>query len=179
MKIYIAYGSTDGQTAKICEFVKNELVQSGYDVCLNDAKHASDLEDFDLFVIGASVHLGNYQKSVRNLIRKYNHVLNERPSAFLSVSLTAAGSNEKDLAELDKITKDFLSKTSWNPLYTLQVAGALRYSQYNFLTKFIMKRIARKSGGGTDTSRDYEYTDWDQLKKFSHSFVKDHEFAFN
>jgi len=36
-----------------------------------------------------------------------------------------------------------------------------------------MKRIARKSGGDTDTSRDYEYTDWAAVDDFAQRFVTD------
>jgi menaquinone-dependent protoporphyrinogen oxidase len=33
-----------------------------------------------------------------------------------------------------------------------------------------MKRIASASGGDTDTSRDYEYTDWKDLRDFVDRF---------
>ena len=39
------------------------------------------------------------------------------------------------------------------------------YSKYNFLVRFFMRRIAQKEGGDTDTSRDYEYTDWEALDR--------------
>jgi menaquinone-dependent protoporphyrinogen oxidase len=35
-----------------------------------------------------------------------------------------------------------------------------------------MKRIARKSGGSTDTSRDHDYTDWAALDLFVQEFVE-------
>ena len=38
--------------------------------------------------------------------------------------------------------------------------------RYNFLIRFVMKRIARKAGAPTDTSRDYEFTDWSTLDAF-------------
>jgi menaquinone-dependent protoporphyrinogen oxidase len=46
------------------------------------------------------------------------------------------------------------------------VAGTLAYSRYNFIIRFVMKRIARKNGAPTDTSRDYELTDWAALDRF-------------
>jgi menaquinone-dependent protoporphyrinogen oxidase len=48
----------------------------------------------------------------------------------------------------------------------LPVAGALAYSRYNFIIRFVMKQIARKAGAPTDTSRDYELTDWPTLDRF-------------
>jgi menaquinone-dependent protoporphyrinogen IX oxidase len=43
-----------------------------------------------------------------------------------------------------------------------------------FLKRWIMKRIAQKAGGGTDTSKDYEYTDWQALDKFARDFIQQH-----
>jgi len=60
----------------------------------------------------------------------------------------------------------FEKETGWRPGHVLAVAGALAYSQYNFIIRFVMKRIARKAGAPTDTSRDYELTDWSALDAF-------------
>jgi len=53
------------------------------------------------------------------------------------------------------------------------IAGALLYTKYNFIVRFIMKRIARQAGAATDTSKDYEYTDWAALSRFIDEFVKE------
>ena len=45
------------------------------------------------------------------------------------------------------------------------------YSRYGTLERFVMKRIAKRAGGGTDTSRDYEYTDWDEVASFATAFA--------
>jgi len=37
----------------------------------------------------------------------------------------------------------------------------------------VMKWIAGKAGGSTDTSRDHEYTDWDALGRFAAEFAAD------
>lgn len=54
--------------------------------------------------------------------------------------------------------------------YQRAVKGALPYTRYNWLKK-IMKRIVSKAGGDTDTTRDYEYTDWDDLRVFAREFA--------
>ena len=60
----------------------------------------------------------------------------------------------------------FLGDTGWHPCRTHAVAGALVYSKYNFVMRYIMRRIARRAGGDTDTSKDYVYTDWKRLDEF-------------
>ena len=55
---------------------------------------------------------------------------------------------------------------------TATFAGAIKYTQYGFITRWIMRRIAKKEGGDTDTSRDHEYTDWVQVTRFAEKFLK-------
>jgi menaquinone-dependent protoporphyrinogen oxidase len=54
---------------------------------------------------------------------------------------------------------------------TTQIAGALKYTQYDFFKRLIMKMIAKREGQTTDTSKDYEYTDWNAVKKFTLEFA--------
>jgi len=65
----------------------------------------------------------------------------------------------------------FLADTGWHPLITKAVAGALTYSKYNFVLRRIMKWISRNEGGDTDTSRDYDYTDWKDLDELVADFT--------
>ena len=52
------------------------------------------------------------------------------------------------------------------------IAGALMYSKYALPIKWIMQRIAKKSGEDTDTSKDYEYTDWSQVQRYAANLVE-------
>ena len=51
------------------------------------------------------------------------------------------------------------------------VAGALPYTRYSPLTRWMMRRIVAKAKGDTDTSRDYEYTDWEAVRRFAGEFA--------
>ena len=61
----------------------------------------------------------------------------------------------------------FTADTGWTPARIATVAGRLAYTQYNWLVRLMMRRIARKEGGATDTSRDHEYTDWAQVERLA------------
>ncbi len=71
------------------------------------------------------------------------------------------------------IVDKFVAETGWRPRRIELVAGALPYTQYNFLVRFVMRRISKAEGGDTDTSRDYEYTDWAAVDRFAVEFVED------
>jgi len=177
MKLLIVYGTTEGQTRKICEFLRDEAKKNGHEVTLNDSTETHlHPKGFDAVIIGTSIHAEKFQDSVSHYVEENHEALNKIPGVFMVVSLTAATNEPESWKELEEITQHFLNRTGWHPEYVEQVAGALRYTKYNFLKKFIMRMIAQKQGGDVDTSRDYEYTDWDKvgriLKKLEKSVME-------
>ena len=121
---------------------------------------------YDFVLIGASVHMHKYQSAVLHYVKDNNEALNKMPSGFFSVSMATASGDAESLKERDEVTAVFLKGTGWKPAYIEQVAGALLYTQYDFFKKLIMRVIAKRHGESTDTSTDYEYTDWEKLKLF-------------
>ena len=118
------------------------------------------------------MHGGRYQRAVRRWVQAHVGALARTPTAFVSVSL---GVLQRD-AEVQKsvlaIEQRFLAETEWHPSITKRVAGALVYTRYNWLKRFVMKQIAAKAGGDTDTSRDHEYTDWADVRAFAGAFAR-------
>ena len=50
-------------------------------------------------------------------------------------------------------------------------AGALQYTKYGWITRRVMKSISAKEGRDTDTTRDFEYTDWDAVEEFARAVL--------
>jgi menaquinone-dependent protoporphyrinogen oxidase len=67
----------------------------------------------------------------------------------------------------------FYEQTGWHPQRVKPIAGALLYTKYSIILRFVMKRIAKQAGAATDTSKDYEYTDWAALSRFIDEFVEE------
>jgi menaquinone-dependent protoporphyrinogen oxidase len=173
MKLLIVFGTTEGQTLKICEFLRDEALKNQHKVVLHDAGSGELFPDgFDAVIIASSLHAQHYHDDVISYVKEHADALNKLPSNFISVSLTAAGDDAEKLKELESITANFLHDTGWQPDYVDQVAGALRYTKYNFLKKIIMRMIAQRSGGDTDTSKDHEYTDWEHVRRILHKLER-------
>ena len=173
MRLLIVYGTTEGQTRKICQFLKEEAEKLHHTVDICDATDNpfSPSTNFDAIIIAASVHMHKYQSAIHHYVKDHHEILNKIPSAFVSVSLTAASDDQESWQELEELTAEFLKHSGWQPRHVTQVAGALRYSKYDFFKKFIMRMIAKKESGDTDTSHDYEYTDWGEVKAFLHKVL--------
>ena len=170
-RILVLFGTTEGQTAKIAQALAHAIRAEGADVDVIDADtHSPAPEPYAGVVVAASVHAGRYQRSVRRWVRTHAWALHNRETAFVSVCLGILEHEPETDRELQAIQERFLSETGWRPSVTKVVAGALPYTKYNWLKRAIMKRIVRKAGGDTDTSRDYEYTDWHDVRRFGTAF---------
>ncbi len=172
--ILIVYGTTEGQTRKIAEFIADNLKARGVEFDLVDSATASAKLTQPVYVAAiacGSLHQHRFQAALVHFVRENKAWLDGIPTAFVAVSLAAAMKDEQDRAELQRVVETFYRDIGWTPGMTRHVAGALRYSQYDYFKRLIMKLIAKRQGGDTDTSRDHEYTDWDDLRHFVEEFV--------
>jgi menaquinone-dependent protoporphyrinogen oxidase len=173
-KIYIVYGTTEGQTARIAEYIADVIRDHGYEAHTVDIKEARDTvpEGYDGVIVGASIHMGKHDKHVADFVQKNRDTLERLPSVFFSVSLAAHGDTE----EAESYVEQFEQETGWRPVKVAQFGGALLYTKYGFVKRHLMKKIARDKPGdlGTDTSRDYVYTEWDGVRRFTEDFLTEH-----
>jgi menaquinone-dependent protoporphyrinogen oxidase len=175
-RFLVLYGTTEGQTRKIAMAIGNTLRTRAADVdVVNAAAARSDLapKDYTAVIIAASVHVGGYQRAVRRWVKTHARALNEMPTAFVSVCLGVLERNPKTDQDLSRIANGFFVATGWKPTNFKVVAGALPYTKYNWLKRWMMRRIVAKAHGDTDTTRDFEYTDWNDLRAFAIGFHQD------
>ncbi|HSE09353.1 MAG TPA: flavodoxin domain-containing protein [Nocardioidaceae bacterium] len=168
--IYIPYGSTEGQTAKIAEYIADVVRARGHEAVPVDVKAAGSVPaGCDGVIVGASIHMAKHDKRMVAYVKEHRAELERVPSAFYSVSLAAHGDTE----EAERYVDEFEAETGWTPARVALFSGALLYRQYGFLKRHLMKRIARSKPGGldTDTSRDYVYTEWDGVRRFTEDFL--------
>ncbi|MFM7443568.1 MAG: protoporphyrinogen oxidase, partial [Tabrizicola sp.] len=85
------------------------------------------------------------------------------PTLFLAVSLSAAGQDPDDWAGLRKCLATFEQDTGWTPGRVEHVAGAFKFSEYDFFRAWAMRRIADQKGEVVEPGKDKEYTDWAAL----------------
>ena len=173
-RILLLYATTEGQTELIAERIARKLREKGHSVELLPADAARAQPDpaaYDGVMIGASIHYGHHPAYLHQLVRRHRDALAARPCAFFSVSLSAGGPRPK-LAAAQRYLDKFMRKTGWQPQLTISFAGALKYSLYGPIKRRVMIVFMTLGGGETDTSRDYEYTDWDAVERFANTYAQ-------
>jgi len=173
-RILLLYASVEGQTQMIAERIAHVLREKAHNVDLlpADADQAQlDPAAYDGVIVGASIHYGHHPAYLRKLVRKLQGVISARPNAFFSVSMSAGGPRPKPAAAQRYIDK-FVRRTGWKPQLVASIAGAVKYSVYGPIKRRVMIVFIGLGGGETDTSRDYEYTDWAAVERFAGEFAQ-------
>jgi menaquinone-dependent protoporphyrinogen oxidase len=178
MRVAIFFATREGHTRRIAARMAADLETRGALVDVYNVRTAGpiDWSCYSSACVAASVHGGTHEREMIGFVKKHRGELERLSAAFVSVSLSEAGAEDehrpedyrrKSAADVQRMIDGFVKTTGWRPARTLAAAGALKYTKYNPLIKFVMRRIARTMGGPTDTSRDYDFTNWTAVNRFA------------
>jgi menaquinone-dependent protoporphyrinogen oxidase len=172
-RILIAFASIDGHAARIAARIAATLVRAGHDVdarSIDSPGLAQAIGASDAVIVGAAIRFGRHVRNVEARVHDHAAAISTRPNAFFSVSLSGGGPGARpETAQGYVVT--FCERSGWHPRGTAIFGGALCYSRYNAFIRFMMRLIVGFAGGDTDTSRDYDYTDWRAVGRFAVEFA--------
>jgi menaquinone-dependent protoporphyrinogen oxidase len=169
LNVLVIYASTHGHTGRIAGRIAEDLRQVGHRADLREVGDARkvDPRDYDLVIVGASVHAGRHQREIASWVKHNAQSLNAMPSAFFSVSLTAAEDSARAQSLAAELAQRFGHEAGWAPQLTTTFAGALQYREYGFFTRRLIRRMAMSHGHTGDTSRNVDFTDWEAVETFA------------
>jgi menaquinone-dependent protoporphyrinogen oxidase len=173
-RILVVYGTTEGQTRKIAEFIGETLRARGHvarviDAAAPEARQVQPV--YDGVIVGGSLHQGQHQGALTHFVKDNLDWLRGLPRAFFSVSLGIASRDADEVKDARRLARQFVDETGLDAGIVGCFAGALLYTKYDWLKRFIMRRIAEKEGGAVDTSQDHEYTDWNEVAAFVDEYL--------
>jgi menaquinone-dependent protoporphyrinogen oxidase len=163
----VVHASTHGHTAKIAAHLAQAMREQGLRVDDLDVSEAADTdpECYDVVVVAASLHKVHHQAAIVDWATAHRRALEQRPSVFLSVSLSAAEDSDAAHAAVRSCIDEFCDETGWTPGRCEAIAGSLQYREYDVFTRQLMRLLMKRMGHPTDASHDYDYTDWDALDR--------------
>lgn len=181
--VLIVYATREGHTRNIAEHLSAAFADHHQAYEVIDAAHLPEgfsLAKYSAAILAASLHMLKYEREMTQFVKRHLAELQPMHTVFLSVSLAErtvedpASAPEKSAEAESGVKKTidaFLAETGWHPTRIAAAAGALMFSKYDFVTRFIMKRISKHEGGPVDTSRDYVFTDWEKLDQLVEELV--------
>lgn len=170
--VLIICSTTDGQTRKICESLREIVQTSGQHVSLVMIEAAADVDptSFDKVVIGARIRYGKHDPRVLEFANRHAAALNAMPSAFFSVNIVAR-KPEKNRPDTNPYVKKFLTQVAWRPVLLDVFAGKLDYPRYGFFDRQMIRFIMFVTKGPTQPDAVVEFTDWQRVEAFGRSIT--------
>ena len=174
MIILVGYATVEGQTRKIAEAVASMIEAKGDRALLFDVASGAEyaVGHPEAVILCAPVHAARYPSTFAGFVRQEAGWLNSVPSAFISVSLLIRSEFEEEREEAAGFPDHLLDESGWKPAVVHHAAGALRYTEYDFFKRWIIRRMAEAENAPTDVSRDHEFTDWSALARFVEDFLR-------
>lgn len=167
MRVLVALHSSHGQTEKIGAHVADRLRGRGASTDLHEVQTAPSPAEYDVVVLGDSIHLSRHSRELLSYLRRHAVALKATPSALFQVSITSIDTDREHAATAQKMVRQLLHDTDFAPDAIAMFAGSLAYTRYNWATRHMVRAIAQKSGLDTDSTRDHEYTDWAAVDLFA------------
>ena len=169
--VLIVFHSVHGQTARVAQHLATTMRVAGVSVDVRSIEAAPAPDPYDVVVIGDALHAVHYGRELRTYVRRHAQTLNAKPSGLFQLSLTSIRTDDGHTRAARAAMDVFLDITGFEPSRIALFAGALPYSRYNWFIRWIMTKIVRREGGDTDTTQDYEYTDWNAVDSFAHELL--------
>jgi menaquinone-dependent protoporphyrinogen oxidase len=166
-RVLMLCSSTDGQTRRICERLRELLHAAGHAVTLAMIEQAQALTPlgYDLAVVGARIRYGHTDPRVIAFANRHADALNAMPSAFFSVNIVAR-KPQKNRPETNPYVQAFLRRVRWRPRLLDVFAGKLDYPRYGPLDRQIIRLIMWMTDGPTQPDAVVEFTDWQRVEDF-------------
>lgn len=168
----IIYSTVDGQTLRICQAIAAELEAAGELVTLSELSQTTEkqLQQSDKVLIGASIRYGKHRPALYQFVNRYKTLLDARINSFFTVNVVAR-KPEKNTPQTNPYMAKFLQLSLWQPQQLGVFAGKIVYADYGWLDRAAIRFIMWLTKGPTDTSRAYEFTDWELVRQFAREFA--------
>lgn len=174
MKALIIYATVEGQTRKIAETAARDFEEQGWSASLMNVAEQFEftLERPDAVLLLAPVHANDYPADFIEFVRREADWLNSMPTAFVSVSLSIHSQFEDERNAVIELPETLSVYTGWNPGMVHHAAGALRFEEYDFFKRLMVRYMATREVKTADKGQNHEFTDWDALKLYVQAFAK-------
>lgn len=96
-RVLVAYGTTNGSTARIAETIVEVLRKGGVPAEAVPAHSVTDVESYGAVVVGGGLYGGRWHKDARRFVRRHGRVLAGRPLWFFSSGPLDASATEKEI----------------------------------------------------------------------------------
>ncbi|MFJ2238040.1 flavodoxin domain-containing protein [Streptomyces sp. NPDC087859] len=104
-KVLVAYGTTNGSTARIAEAVAAVLRKEGFTAEALPAGAVARVTPYDAVVVGGGLYAGRWHKNARRFVRRHGDELAGLPLWLFSSGPLDASASERDIPPVPGVQK--------------------------------------------------------------------------
>ncbi|AZQ39695.1 flavodoxin [Streptomyces cyaneochromogenes] len=104
-KVLVAYGTTNGSTARIAEAIADVLRKDGLTADALPARTVTGVSSYDAVVVGGGLYAGRWHKDARRFVRQHGRALAERPLWLFSSGPLDPSASERDIPPVPGVKK--------------------------------------------------------------------------
>lgn len=173
MNVLIVFATVEGQSRKIAEFAKRQVVNLGHiaqEVDVSQPLADVSFDGYDAVLFVAPVHERRHPKEFELLLSANRSQINSMKTLFLSVSLNAAF--PEGHSEAREYIRETEMRTGFVPTQSKAIAGAINIGQYDFYATQVLRHVVLRDRDIDPAKDGYEFTDWEMLADEVRAFLE-------
>jgi menaquinone-dependent protoporphyrinogen oxidase len=155
-RILVAYASRNGSTAEIAEAIGKELRLAGRETTVSDLNSVTELEGYNMVVIGGPLYMGKIVSEVGKFIGRHTKTLSKKPIAAFAVGTSALSPDQAQKMSAQRALRSAVSPLI--PIAETVFAGKLDPSRLPFFQRKITEMVKAPVG---------DLRDWDAIAKWA------------
>lgn len=173
MKVLVAYASKTGFTKGIAEFVCEKLRGRGIQADVQEVGAASNVGDYDAFVIGSAVYMFHWLKEGKEFLSRNQTVLAGRPVWLFSsgpVGTKATNAKGQDLREVSGPNDIGELRDSIRPRDHKMFFGGLDGSRLKG-TVSLVYGVIKRSQSVRESMPEGDFRDWKEIEAWANGIA--------
>jgi menaquinone-dependent protoporphyrinogen oxidase len=162
-KILVTYASKYGATAEIARRIGEVLCQAGLPVDVTPVDQVKDINEYAAVILGSALYINKWLKGAETFLKANESSLAVRPVWIFSSGPTDEGDPVKLVGgqRLPPALEPVVERI--HPRDIAVFHGYNNLEKMNFMEKFAIKRIVKKSFG--------DFRDWDMIVTWSNQIA--------
>ena len=174
-KVLIAYSTWAGATHEIAEKISKVFQSNSFDIDVAAANECKNIDNYDVILLGTSIHAGQTGKSFRYFIKQNIDILINKPTAIFIVCANMMFDSEENkdetLAWLEKVLGKY---EIFNPISIGLFGGATLTNgeDFNKLNILIRKMITAMNKNMTTKHGKSDFRNWELINTWAEGVIK-------
>jgi menaquinone-dependent protoporphyrinogen oxidase len=161
MTVLVTAASNHGATREIASRIGADLAEQGFDVEVRDPDDVQALTQYDAFVVGSAIYLGQWLKPAKILVEAHADELSHRPTWLFSSGPIVGDPPTAD--PTDAAQGNTLAETIHAREHKL-FAGKLDKSKLNWCEKIAVRCAHAREG---------DYRDWQAVDQWTATIARE------